>query len=542
MKSATLRHTLNQVRAHPPKKLNSSLISEIHEKCTSAESLDDLLASSFFATVAWRFFHADVTNSHLELLLQVSTYEHEALSRQTCVETIKEDPSKLRDLLSRILQSTMVYRKQDVRLQACVFLFLRVLLVSSPSTLEDHPLFAKWCSSMFDSYTRALKTVPEGNTEMSSLLHCFLSLCLAAVVSKSVTCRDTVKDSWLPFHFMKEEFDFTTQRLASLIMLLLRPQPLEIFTSFQISIEKLSLQGKVPSAELAPSRFDVSAEEFGQNLHSLSKDDLLQLAEWAGCRNADESPDFLISVITHVVLGTGVSYRRLQNHEMFTEQDVFDLFDTPKQIAFVPSATFPAFMPLSTDYVAQIEARNAFEYLKQVNLRAESVLSRLTITDPTADRGIKGTSKYFSEIQHIEVYGSKARLNPKNNKIVGSISPGDVILLLEIQKPNRHGGVSRLIKNGINACALTRVHSTSEGIQVDWNSIGFEERFNALIVVPSPLGNTQEAYHQVPLCDTLVELASKDRESIDGLLCGLHRRNCIGIACRGSWHEEKENQ
>ncbi|KAJ8143444.1 hypothetical protein OY671_003431 [Metschnikowia pulcherrima] len=485
MKQTSLRDILRGMVAHPPKKLNASLISDIHAKCTTEESLADLLASKFFQKVAWRFFHADVTNSHIELILQIATYEYEVLCKQTCLDLIQEDNTKLGSLLSRILQSTMSYRKQDARLQSCTFLFLRVLMSAVPSELVAHPLFPKWKHSMFESYANALSKPPVDG-QSASLLHCYHSFGLACVIAPSEQCQQIISDPWFPLRFTSEEFDYKTRRLATLTMLLRNPQTEHCFTSLQLAIEKEGLQGKVPSIEAAASRYDVHAEDLKDNLNSLTNEELTRLAVDLGISARVCAKD-TVSIITYLVIGNELSYTRQINFTAYNENDVFDVHESSGQVVFMPRPTIPSFVPYSSLWVVQIAARNAYRYLESVNKRAINVLNRLEIIDPSAERGIKGTSKYFSEIQAIDVVGSKAYVKLKNKKLYDSLREGCFILLLELQKPNRHGGVSRMVKSGVNTCAITKVHSHTGKLSIEWHSTGFGDRFNALISIPSPL-------------------------------------------------------
>lgn len=511
MKNSSLRDLLKDAMRHPPKKLNSSLISDVYSKCSTSEDLDDIISSLFFQSIVWRFFHADVTNSHLQLILQVSAYEYETLSCKTCLEMMQKDAGKLNDLILRVLKSTMTYRKQDTRLQAAIFLFLRVLIVASPLKLINHPFFNKWKSLAFESYSETLERTSFENSDSLLLLHCFLSFSIACVVLSLEECKHVINNLSIPFRFSLESFDFKTKRLASLI-LLLNPQ-ISSFTSFQIAIEKLGFQGRFPLAEFAALRLDVSSDDFIENLQALPKSDLIRLAEFLGYKQLELTSEVMVVMITHLVLNDGLSYNKLQKYVMFNENDIFDLFEKTPQLPFVPTPTIPSFIPFSESWVEQIKAQNSFKYLTLVNQRAQSVLERLTITDPSADRGIKGSSKYFSEIQALSVNGSKAEISLKNKKITSIITTSDTILLMELQKPGRNSGVNRLVKHGVNACAVSKVVSVSDKLKIEWNSAGFEERFNALIVLPSPLYHTQNSFEEDPVSDTLSNLWGIDPET-----------------------------
>ncbi|OBA24401.1 hypothetical protein METBIDRAFT_30683 [Metschnikowia bicuspidata var. bicuspidata NRRL YB-4993] len=484
MNPRTLRDIVKHVAAQPPKKLAPPQVSEIHAKCTFAEGLAELVSGPHFQAAAWRLFHADAPNSHLELLLQMASYEFEALGQATCLASMLAEPLKLHELTLRILKATMALRKQESRLQTCALLFLRVLLAALPAVLVEHPLFPQWKELMFGSYARALRKRPRDHAVPALHWHSFLHFCMACAVLPQEECRDIIRDSWLPFHFMRDGFDYPAQRLASLLWLQLRPK-IPGFSVLLNAIERQGLQGKLPLAERASLPLDVSAEELTGNLLTLPADGLVALAREFGCQ-AEESPDFLASVVTDLALDCNLSFRKLHEHSSFTENDVFDLFDGSALVPFSPDPTFPSFMPMSPSWVSHTRARNAFQYLKQVNARSKNVLERLTITDPSTEKGIKGSSKYFSEIQSMKIAGSKAQLALKNKRLISTLKAGDSVLLLEIHKPNRHGGVGRIVRYGIYSCILTKVHDCHDDVLVDWNSNGVADTYNALILLPSP--------------------------------------------------------
>lgn len=481
----SLLQILQSFRSRPIKKLTPAAIADVYARFMRESDLADLISSGYFESVLWRFFHADASNSHLELLLLACAYDLETRlmpvawgvrRSPSCMDMMLLTPEKLHPLLVRVLQSTMVFRETDSKLQVAAFSFLRALVLRS-TVLSDCSLYAKWRSALSEYLQDKLDISETPAPEMRSIIHSFLSFVLV--------CRRLenelgmfFKDVWV--HFVGDSFDFKTNRLAQLLLnLRLRLD----YHRFVGAVRCLHLVQKIPLAKEALP-YDFTAAALRQELELLAGSELKALADKLACAlNVPES--LLPQALAHLVVGSNLSPERLASPLQFNEEDIFDLFESCNKSIFCPD---------DSRYIGPFEANQwteclrhqyAQQTLQQFNARCLSVFSRLKIEDPALENGIVGSSKYFSLVSNLSVNGSLARISTKQNL---AFENGQLCLLIELMKPNKFEATNRMVHFGLNACHVMRVVSSSaHGLTVQWNAPGYEDRFNAIMLLPKTI-------------------------------------------------------
>lgn len=464
---------LDSIVSKPPKKFSPHLISDVHAAVSSAQDIDDLLASGYFDTVAWKFFHADITNNHLELVLLMVFYEYEVLRTDHCFRCMVRDASKLQDLVLRSLQSTLVHAEEQSGLEAAAFLFLSVLVRFDQTFLARCKLYEKWISSvperLFDKFL-------SGDTDELSILEYFLYFAIYGSLH--------VGDIRIKFHLLRfscslADVDLDSYTRASklsefLSIVLYGSEDGQCFPKCQLTLKNLALSS-LDSVIYAPSKYDVDRENFVETLLQMNVDVLHNAASALGYTGKANSVAFLSLVIADIVLG------RMSDLSLFkfTETEVFDYFEQNSVCKLSP----PLSLPQNTSaegHLNKIETDCKLEMAKKINTHLVNCLERLTITDPANENGIRGTSKYFSKISGISVAGVTANLKIKP-QWSSDVKYGDRVMLLEMQKPNKYDAHTRMKKYGIFTARISRVISADEGLCVEWKYPGFETRFNAVI-------------------------------------------------------------
>lgn len=473
-----LRRILHRLQSKPLRKDNALLVLEVYKNTHTASDLDDLLASRFFQTVLWRFFHQDVPNSHLELILQIAAYEYETYGLTDNVKLVVSDPDKLTQLILRILQSHFSHHVRTSRLEGAVFIFLRALIAFEPPALLALLLFEKWKTAVFGPYLTQLESDAKNSGASLETLQCFHSFAVACI-SFNVLQEDVVRLG-LGSRFSDEDFGAKCNRLTAISDLFTKRKC--SFTDVQVKIMDMGLADLVPLAMVSLFH-DVDRPRFVAELTQCTRVDLANLATFVGFIDPDASTTILAENISRLSMPSELGFSQMCDNTRLTEIDAFDLHEKNRSLAFIPDMTVPRLDGPGTS--KWLQAKASFSEIKKLHAHAVSVMERLTVTDPQKSQGVKGQSKYFSMISALRVKGSQARLELRNSQV--RLSQGQMLLLLELQQPNKYDGLQRMTSWGINAARVCQILSNSDIARISWNSNGFEERFNAIIVLPESL-------------------------------------------------------
>lgn len=506
---------LSNIRNKPPKKLSPSVISEIHSKIACTEDLDNVISSGFLRNVAWKFFHEDVTNSHLELILASVFYEAETYTTTTCWETLTEgDGQKLQLLVLRILQSTIKANDMNHALETCSFLFLSALARYNMELLKLNTLFEKWLKTVLDEYTTILS---EGEVSpiRAQVSESLLYFCVSLVTKTKY--KEQLHEIRFACYFSSVDL-VRVQKLALILKHYTGPAP--DFTSFQLAASNIPGLEQVAHC---PLKYDIAYPVLVDILRNIPGDVLASLAETTGYKEKKTS-QLLVEVVASSALE---SSEQITNVDAFTEEDIFDIFDTSKVLTLAPPPIAPTDDFISPeDYLVRVQSKIAYELKEAIHKHLKSVFERTTVQDPSTEQGLKSSSKYFSRIQGIKVEGSRAIIEPSSKSWTTGLEVGDRIVLVELQKPNKLDGHARMAQNGIYSARVATITNTlQENIQIRWTTDHFESRFNAVIkLMPIIRSSTLEKVNnaaEMGLQNSLEAVFSTQTYSLD------YKVNCI---------------
>lgn len=470
--SLTLLETL---RLKLPKSFSPAFVSDVYGGVSTYEDIDDLLASGYFENIAWKFFHADVTNNHLELILLMVFYEFEFLNTANCLKHMEADLSRLQDILLRVLQTTLNTQETNSRIEAASFLFLSTVVRYDSSTLLKCKLYSKWISTVSERFVSHLST---DSRETNDIVEHFLYFAICGSMSLE-DIRSVFHPLRISARLAHHEVESHTRihKLASILSgILYKSEDGDSFIEIRLALKR---QG-VPSLDAvvyASSRFDVNREQLVSDLTELPEAKVEEIAKSLGYDGV-MGVEFLPHVIAEIVVG---HHPFASSCSTLTEHELFDDFEESENGRFMPPLNTPT---TKENLLALLKTKAVLALSKLINVHIVRCLNRLTITDPSNDNGIRGSSKYFLRPSAIVVDGAFAKLSAK--KLLPDIKTGDRVVLLEMQKPNKFDASSRMQKYGIFTARVTHVSSisTDGAITVAWKFPGFEKRFNAILRLP----------------------------------------------------------
>ncbi|WPK25379.1 hypothetical protein PUMCH_002691 [Australozyma saopauloensis] len=475
-KSASLALILRGMGSKPPLKFHSGLISDVYIRTHSPNHLKDLLAANYLENVLWRFFHPDVSNSHLELLLEIISYEFETLGQTLGLDLIQKKPEMAQQLMLRVLVSTINTNESSSKLEAKMLIFLRVLLAKQPDLLVKNPIYSKWRDSLLLRYT-AIEM-----SENYELIQCFLMFCMSCVQSQT-ELGALIRSYVFPAYYYKAD-NGPVRWLAQILLFATIENSDERFTQLQIYLAQNDLGDKLRSVSDAPLSLDIDPERLMGEVKSFQDSERAQIAAHLGY-SGPEKQTMLAQIISCLILGSAVSWQELQNIELSNEETVFDIFEPNTLVSFLPAPLMPfQYLPKTLIYY-QIESTRLLSSRKNIHDLAISALSRLEITDPSVALGIKGSSKYFSRIDAVNGKGCLATITGVNNEFRSTLLKDHYVLLLELQKPNKYGGLRRMAKFGVVSCRIARVTKLDSLLEIYRTEPEMDHRFNSIINLSS---------------------------------------------------------
>lgn len=466
-------NALQALRLKPPKSFSPAFVTDVYGAVTTFEDIHDLLASGYFKNIAWKFFHADVTNNHLELILLMAFYEFEFLNMDNCLKEMAKDHKKLGDLLLRALQSTLRHQETNFRLEASVFLFLSSQVRYNSSTLLQCKLYCKWIKTVSE---RFVSQISAGSEDLSTAEHLlYFAICGSIFLEEIKSVFRPLRISARLAH--GEVPHSRILKLASMLSsVLYEAEDGKPFIEIRIALRKHGVSC-LNSVVYAPSRYDVDREKLITDLSDLPQEKLEEIAASLGYEGV-KGTDILPHVITEIVSGHSSP---IPSSSDLTEREIFDELEENEACLFVPPLRLPT---TKKNILRLLKDKAVLELSRNINTHGINCLGRLTITDPANENGIRGSSKYFLKPLAISVEGASAKISTK--KPMPDMAPGERVMLLEMQKPNKFDLTNRMRKYGIFTARISRVTSISAGgsFNVVWKFPGFEKRFNAILRLP----------------------------------------------------------
>lgn len=462
---------LRSVRSKPPRLFAPKLISDVYPHCKNQDDLQDLLVSNYFTHVLWKFFHADVTETHLVLTLVVLAYEADQLGQNTCIDAMLADEAKLNALLLRSFQATLNHRQAD-SLECAVFSFFRVF-ANNPA-LSSHPFYTKWTTNLWNKYMFQIQE------QRSPVALCFLGFCVSAVLFGTPLAKD-ISDRCVAVYFDGDLESAKVRAHANLLVLTLYDGL--AFSAFQSKLLENGLFDSLPSCSknrLPPSHDDL--------LSGVTDDMFWRIAKAVGHSFHTDDRQLAERALAYSILGPKTPLSSLADPLKLDASHIFDMFE-PDPLAFVPDPTFPKFTPKTYQVLLYTTAKRSHKFLRKIYTHAQSVLLRITVVDP-ANNKITGTSKYLSTVE----VSPDGTLEFGRKSFENNFKPGApaVVLLLELQKPNKLSMEKRITTHGITACALqvaqlqdlSQLSGSSQRVIRLQNYAESTYEYNALIWVP----------------------------------------------------------
>ncbi|PVH16608.1 uncharacterized protein CXQ87_004903 [Candidozyma duobushaemuli] len=444
---------LSAQRHRPPKKFSPSLITDVYDKVKSHTDLDNL-QEGYLQNVAWKFFHADVTNNHVELILAIVFYTSVVGRSQSQWSLLSSDSEKLNTLLQRVLQTTLnALDESIVDFEYLSYVFLSVVLRNDPEALMKHELFDRWLDSILESYTNHFLS-GEFSVTSAKTASALVYLLGVARVEKADAISEAVDSRC----FLSVFANCEDPQLKHLIDIQSEEPSFSQFSKLQEKARELGF-GLLGDC-LSP--YDLTRSDLVENLVDLDFEKLKKFAGVLGYEGDIEDPDFLADV----VIRKAVPQLKEQS---ISELELFDSFNHPPTLGLQIPAYFA-----SDDHLKTWE----YQLFSSINRHLQQCLQRLNITKD----GIQGTSRYYSAVEKSEGKGSDLELSLSSGR--KDVRQGDYVVLLHLEKPVKHEHFSRVCKYGLMKARLVEVKAVSQKALTV--SLAEENRpYNGLITLPS---------------------------------------------------------
>lgn len=470
--SIQFRSKLRDIVLKQHKSFSQSLVSDIGTFIDSQEHINDLIHSHYFQKIAWRFFHLDVTNTHIQLILLISYADFER-GLTEILALMLEDPEKLQLLIHRVLQITMDLADANSLLRGAAFLFLSALVRFNLPILQDNKLYKSWYGSIFEKY---LGTISTDTLEYKEDVNCFLEFCLCcAIFLEEMRKKFQSLHVSLYFSYASEDVGGALSvRLANLLSTVTSYE--SDFAECQLKLKTCNLGPSFDFLVMAFTKLDVSHDHLYDFLSNLEEETIYKVAETLATSTVDVPVKVLAETICQCILGPRIPKTEL-NLENFTEIEIFDIVEACKFPPIIP--TIPLKLKhTKTEFIGFEKLRFSWTLLNEVHQHSLSVLDRLVITNGNSEDGIKGKSKYFSKVKTIsDCLDAFELMNP-------SVASTKYVALLEIGKPTIGEGL-RVKKYGITGARVVKVKSRQEGdIKVGGARYREGFAFNSLVALP----------------------------------------------------------
>lgn len=216
---------------------------------------------------------------------------------------------------------------------------------------------------------------------------------------------------------------------------------------------------------LAPSVYDVTEMELRQLLNGFEKEELENL-----CQQLHLTTNVPAEYLTHEFMSEIIVKNHLSKHniklkyEDFTSINEVQILDDFYGKYYRSSIFQPEPLPClflqeylsSTDFEDAISLNSYYDYKAALNKHVLQVLDRLKISvDSSMKLSIKGNSKYFANIDNIK--GNGFEFHGIISKKDFDLEQSELVIVLEIIKPNKYSPYKRMKSYGINKMKLCLV-------------------------------------------------------------------------------------
>lgn len=478
-KPVSLGLILRRICLRAPQKFTPSLVSDIYPRVVAPADLDDLLASDYLERVLWRFFHGDVSNSYLELLMEIVAFEFDVYGRSSCLSFLISEQSKAEQLMLRLLLSTMTRNESTYKLEAKFYIFLRVVVMEKPKLLVENTKYPKWIELVTLRFCGKVMGQADLSKEYE-MVQCFLLFCMWASASYHVALSHQINSHVFPTYFRNAD-NGLVRWLAENILLKHNDDDGAKFLDLQIALKSQGFLHLIPSAQSAPLLYDIDPEALTNELCSLSKSVLQEIVTDSNYIGPERSNQVLAAVVCCLALGSRLDWGILHDLDESNEGTIFDIFEKNSLVLHMPDPIPPIDSPSGFSHLNQIKSRRTLFLRREINRLAVASLSRLEFTN----QGIKGSSKYFSKIDKVVPKGSLATISGISEQVKKLLSKGDRVLLLELHMPNKFGGQTRITKYGLLSCRLGTVTKNDSVLEIFRSLPEYDQRFNAIITLSS---------------------------------------------------------
>lgn len=440
----------------PPKKFLPPLVNEIYLKISSPNDLENLLHAKYLNTVAWKFFHPDVSNTHVELILVLAFHDTTIRGSFNTLQYLSLDADKFGLLIKRVLQTTLTgaLNERIADFEYLTYLFLASLLQHNHKLLLEHELFEQWLQGVLDGYTDHFlqQEIKQDNVRTACALLYFLAIAIKMSILPIV---ESTKLRCFFSGFVK----CADPQVNLLVKQIVGSPSHTQFTSLQRKARELSVD--FLSECLLP--YDLDTTILHEKLEDLDLSVLQELSRTAGYSGSISDSEFLAQVVVQNCVP------QVGHNSQITETELFDTFNNSTTLGqAVPT---PWLVPEDLD-------RWRYETLASLNQHLVLCFQRLDVQKD----GVKGASKYYTSIDKIEHKGADCQIHLQTKKNL--IRPGNLIVLVKVDKPDKSHPATRVRKYGIVRARIVEVLATSTKTL----SIHLPEKdpqYNGILTLPS---------------------------------------------------------
>lgn len=376
---APLQTIIDSVTAKPPKAFSAQLVSDVLPKIALRADLENLHYAKYFETVLWRFFHADVSNNHLQLLLMLLCHAENSLWPIL-------DREKLNVLIKRVLQCSLDAGTllSSAQLEGYAFLFFAMVASRDQTLLFGCQVFPRWKSFLIEGHysTDEFAKRPESAFIASCALHYFM-VCVES------DFKEVIIENGLYSYFHNVNS--------------LQVQHMRVLLSRKLS-DRIDNWEKLRRSSAEDFITMANTPEFDNvydKLMALEPGKLENLARALDFKKEKNAP-FLASLIAVSLQ----DYTRPVGVHQITE---YELFDLPSHDLLHPS------------FYQDVVGRAFEKVCSDINHHALTVLARINE---------KKSSKYFYKVTRME----KRRFSELKVNRTPDFAAGNYILFVDIQK------------------------------------------------------------------------------------------------------------
>lgn len=549
-----------------------SYVQEVYQLITQPDCLKIyqlLYNTCFFSNFLWKFYHEDITNNHLELILLIAVYEIENEDASLIIEQILDQDTDRFDLFLKRILVICLNANAEYHLRRSILLFITKLVtaqlsnktvkqtvgplfdISILSNLQD--LSQVILPGLKDEYEDCIKNKqnPVAKLKQRWLYGLITDFMKSTLLFDELSKHEQVGYleylralllfltslvSQLPLRIYSASlirevqfascFDKNLNSLDEYIALLnsFLHYPVDDFTGeikkndFESNFETLqaeffSLDSRLAGISAKPSIHNYEPEELVGLLDAFSSDTLQQIMKNLGL-SRNISPNFLnrkgflINVLMNYV-SPRINSVNSSSLYAIGEKNVIDPFINDAKVEF------PAYLPLPLikgsqflsidDFIQRHVEISLYEVYKDIFANIERSITSINVIDAPL-RNYKGTSKSITAV-YVKNSKNDLEIDIKHNNSFRKMKDQKVILM-ELQNRNASSPHARLKKLGISLIRLGRVMSQNEGSCKVWiqeADRSIRERFNFMIKLD------EETLQRIEHCEELLKRLGNDQ-------------------------------